>query len=101
MSEKFVIFARFHAVEGQEQALLAELRAAVARVAVQPGSTFVEVYLAVRDQRLFWLHSRWIDEAAFDVYAALPATQAFVERTQLLIDHPFDVTRARSLPDQS
>ncbi len=29
------------------------------------------------------------------------ATQAFVERAQCLIDHPFDVTQARSLPDQA
>jgi len=99
MSEKFVIFARFHAIEGQEQALLTELKAAVARVGAQPGSTFVEAYSSVRDPRLYWVHSRWIDEEAFDDYAALPATQAFVERTQRLIDHPFDVTRARALPD--
>jgi quinol monooxygenase YgiN len=98
MPEKFVIFARFHAIEGQEQPLVAELRAAVARVAAQPGSTFVEAYSSVRDPQLFWVHSRWVDEEAFDVYAALPATQAFVERTQRLIDHPFDVTRARALP---
>ena len=99
MSQKFVIFARFHAIEGQEQALAAELRAAAKRVSLQPGSTFVEAYASVRDPRLFWVHSRWIDEAAFDVYAALPATKEFVERTQQLIDHPFDVTRAQSLPE--
>ena len=101
MSEKFVIFARFHAIEGQEQALRAELKAAIARVALQPGSTFAEAYTSVRDPRLFWVHSRWIDEAAFDVYAALPATQAFVQRTQALIDHPFDVTRAQSFADET
>jgi hypothetical protein len=33
-------------------------------------------------------YSRWIDEAAFDVH--LPATNAFAERAQRLIDHPFD-----------
>jgi quinol monooxygenase YgiN len=100
MSEKFVIFARFHAIEGQERPLVAELKAAVARVSVQPGSTFAEAYSSLRDPRLFWVHSRWVDEAAFDVYAALPATQAFVGRTQRLIDHPFDVTRAQALPEQ-
>jgi hypothetical protein len=39
--------------------------------------------------------SRWVDEAAFDVHAALPSTIAFVERASRLIDHPFDVTRAK------
>jgi hypothetical protein len=42
-------------------------------------------------------YSRWIDEAAFDVH--LPATSAFAERAQRLIDHPFDLTRAQALVD--
>jgi quinol monooxygenase YgiN len=46
---------------------------------------------------LFFLNSRWIDEAAFDVHAQLASTIAFVERAGRLIDHPFDVTRAKMM----
>jgi quinol monooxygenase YgiN len=95
--EELVIFARFHALAGKEDALAAELRDVVARVRVEPGCIFIEAYRSVRDPRLFWLHARWTDEAAFDRHAALPATNHFVERTEQLIDHPFDVTRTQVL----
>ncbi|MFY9853333.1 MAG: antibiotic biosynthesis monooxygenase family protein [Terracidiphilus sp.] len=97
-SKELVIFARFHALAGKEDALAAELRDAVARVRVEPGCISIEAYRSVRDPRLFWLHARWTDEAAFERHAALPATDHFVERTERLMDHPFDVTRTRVLP---
>src|SRR3989442_13231275 len=50
---------------------------------------------STRDPRLFYIHSRWVDEAAFDHHAGLPHTVRFIERVQALIDHPLDVTRTR------
>lgn len=97
MSNELVIFARFHAIEGEEGALEAELRETASRTRGEPGCLFIEVYRSVRDARLFFLNSRWINEAAFDVHAALPTTVAFVERAGGLIDHPFDVTRSKVL----
>ncbi len=94
---ELTIFARFHAREGQEGAVAAELRDAVARVSKEPGCLGIEVYRSTRDPRLFWLHSRWVDEAAFDKHAARPETNQFVDRVQRLIDHPFDVTRTHLL----
>ena len=41
-----------------------------------------------RDSRLFHIHSRWTNEAAFEVHAGLPDTDLFVERMQALIDPP-------------
>jgi quinol monooxygenase YgiN len=96
-SDELVIFARFHAIEGKEAAVAAELRDAVARVRVEPGCISIHAYRSIRDARLFWLHARWTDEVAFDKHAALPATNQFVERAERLIDHPFDVTRTRVL----
>ena len=54
-------------------------------------------YASVRNPRLFWIHSRWADEAAFQVHADLPNTQRSVERAEQLTDHPFDATRARAI----
>lgn len=99
MPDELVIFARFHAITGNERALAAELSDAVGRTRSEPGCTFIRAFSSVRDPLLFWIHSCWVDEAAFDVHAALPATNAFVERAQRLVDHPFDVTRARALAD--
>jgi quinol monooxygenase YgiN len=94
---KLFIFARFHAREGQENALAALLRAQIEPVRAEPGCLEMGVYHSVRDPRLFWIHSRWADEAAFNVHADLPNTDRFVERAERLIDHPFDVTRSRSI----
>jgi quinol monooxygenase YgiN len=97
MSGELVIFARFHAIAGKEDDVVAALRDSCARTRAEPGCLFIEVYRSARDPRQFFLNSRWVDEAAFDVHAALPATKAFVARTERLIDHPFDVTRTRAL----
>jgi quinol monooxygenase YgiN len=94
---ELTIFARFHAREGKEEAVAAELRDAVVRVRKEPGCLGIEVYRSVRDSRLFFLHSRWINEAAFDNHVARPETNQFVDRVQPLIDHPFDVTRTHLL----
>jgi quinol monooxygenase YgiN len=48
----------------------------------------------MRDPLLFYIHSRWKDEAAFERHAGLPHTLRFVERVAPLIDHALDVTRA-------
>ncbi|HET6156896.1 MAG TPA: antibiotic biosynthesis monooxygenase [Dongiaceae bacterium] len=91
------IFARFHAREGQQAALAAALRAQVGPVRAEPGCLEMGVYRSVRNPRLFWIHSRWADEAAFDMHANLPNTERFMERTEQLIDHPFDATRCEAL----
>jgi len=52
---------------------------------------------SVQDSRLFFLHSRWINEAAFENHMARPETNQFVDRVQPLIDPPFDVTRTHLL----
>lgn len=89
------IFARFHAMEGKEAALEILLREQVPMVRREPGCVAIDAYRSTRDQRLFWIHSRWIDEAAFDVHAELADTVRFIEEAEKLINHPFDVTRSR------
>lgn len=91
------IFARFHAREGQEAAVAAALRDTVIPSRAEPGCLAIEAYRSVRDPRLFFIHSRWIDEAAFDTHAGLPHTVRFVERVQPLIDHPLEVIRTQPI----
>lgn len=77
----------------KEEPVASELRDAVIRVRTEPGCLAIEVYRSLRNPRLFWLRSHWVDEAAFDKHAERLETNQFVERVQSLIDHSFDVTR--------
>ena len=93
------VFARFHAREGEEAAVAAALRDTLAASRTEPGCLAIEAFRSTRDPRLFYIHSRWIDEAAFDRHAGLPHTVRFLQRVQPSIDHPLDVTRAKPLGD--
>ena len=63
----------------------------------EPACLATRVFRSIRDQRLFYIHSRWVDEAAFEIHAHLPRTNRFVEQMKMLIQHPFEATRARPL----
>jgi quinol monooxygenase YgiN len=91
------IFARFHARDGEERALAAVLDRQIRFVRGEPGCLMIDAYRSTRDPRLFYIHSRWVDEAAFEAHAEPPNTVEFLERVQRLIDHSLDVTRARPL----
>ena len=91
------IFARFHARPGQEDAVESALRETVAPSREEPGCLSIHAFRSVRDRRLFYIHSRWKDEAAFEVHAGLPHTVRFIERVAPLIDHPLDVNRTERL----
>ena len=91
------IFGRFHARAGREGDVAAALREVVERTRAEAGCLAIEAYRSTRDPRLFHIHSRWIDEAAFDLHAELAHTVRFLEQVQPLIDHPLEVTRTRPL----
>ncbi len=93
---ELIIIARFHAREGLEQAVAAALREQAGPVRDEPGCLEIGAYASTRDARLFFIRSRWADEAAFEVHAELPRTARFVETMEALIDHPFDVSRLRT-----
>jgi quinol monooxygenase YgiN len=71
VSDELVIFARFHAIEGKEGAVVSELRETATRTRAEPGCLFIEIYRSLRDPRQFFLNSRWRDDAAFEVHAGL------------------------------
>ena len=63
----------------------------------EPGCLGIHAFRSTRDPRLFYINSRWTDQAAFEVHAELPRTVRFVEIMQALIDHPFEATRAQQI----
>ena len=91
------IFARFHARPGHEDAVADALLDVVAPSREEPGCLSIHAFRSVRDAGLFYIHSRWKDEAAFEHHAGLPHTVRFVKRMEPLIDHTLDVTRAERI----
>ncbi len=88
------IFTRFHAVAGNEGAVAEALADVVGPSREEAGCLSINAFRSIRDPQLFYIHSRWTNEAAFDNHAKLPHTLRFIERVEPLLDHPLDVTRA-------
>jgi quinol monooxygenase YgiN len=91
------LFARFRARPGSEDAVRDAILDVLAPSRAEPGCLGIRAFRSLRDPRLFYVHSRWKDEAAFDVHAGLPHTVRFIERVEPLIDHPLDVTRTAQI----
>jgi len=91
------IFGRFRARPGLEDQVAAAIAEVVPQTRAEAGCLGIESYRDARDLRLFFIHSVWPDEAAFDLHAGLPHTVRFLETVQPLIDHPLDVRRARRI----
>lgn len=94
---EMALFARFHAQPGSEEALRSAIADVLAPSRAEPGCLAIHAFRSLRDTRLFYIHSRWRDEAAFDVHAGLPHTVRFIERVQPLIDHPLDIARTEQI----
>jgi quinol monooxygenase YgiN len=92
---ELTIIARFHARDGQEASLAAAIRDVAAPTRAEPGCLQYGAYRSLRDPRLYFIHSRWVDEAAFERHAGLPHTLAFLARVEPVIDHPFDISRTQ------
>jgi quinol monooxygenase YgiN/predicted N-acetyltransferase YhbS len=91
------IFARFHALPNRAEDVAVALRDVVPPTRSEPGCLDIKAHRALDDQQLFYIHSRWIDQAAFERHASLPHTVHFIDRVQKLIDHPLEVTRTRPI----
>ena len=87
------IFARFHARRGEEAVVMSAMRDMLPPVRAEAGCLAIDVFHSLSDPRLFYVHSRWKDEAAFDLHATLEHTRTFIARMESLIDHEIDVTR--------
>jgi quinol monooxygenase YgiN len=91
------LFARFHAREGNEGAVERALAKVVAPSREEVGCIEIHAYRSTRDSRLFYIHSRWKDEAAFEIHAALPHTLHFIQTVEPLVDQPLEVSRANRI----
>jgi quinol monooxygenase YgiN len=86
-------FARFHARPGNETAVAEAILTNLPPSREEPGCLDTQAFRSIRDPRLFYIHSRWKDEAAFEIHARLPHTMRLIATVEPLIDHPLDVAR--------
>ncbi len=91
------IFARFHARAGHERAVDEALREVVVATREEAGCLGINVFRALHDPQVFYIHSRWKDEAAFETHAGLPHTMQFIARVGPLLDHPVEAQRCEKL----
>jgi len=87
------VFVRLHAREGEESAVEQALRDVTGPSRQEPGCLSFHTFRSMRDRRLFYIHSRWVDEAAFQAHADLPHTVRFLKRVDALLDQSRDVAR--------
>jgi len=91
------VFARFHARPGQETAMEQALHEVLSPTREEASCLETHTFRSTRDPGLFYIHSRWKDEAAFDTHAGLPHTRRFLECVEPLLDQPREVTRSELL----
>lgn len=94
---ELTIFARLYAREGQEAAVIAAMRKVSGPTREEPGCLDLHYYRSIRDPRLFFVHSRWTDAAAFENHAGLPHTVRFIEEVEKVITEPLEATRTLPL----
>jgi quinol monooxygenase YgiN len=94
--EQFV-FVRLHAREGEEKAVEEVLREVTGPSREEPGCLSFHLFRSVRNPRLFYIHSRWVDEAAFQKHAVLAHTERFLKKVDALLDQPRDVARTEMI----
>jgi len=91
------VFVRLHARQGEESAVEEVLREVTGPSREEAGCVSFHTFRSMRDRRLYFIHSRWVDEAAFQAHAGLPHTVRFLERVDALLDQPRDATRAQMI----
>lgn len=63
----------------------------------EPGCINIHLFRSVREPRLFYIHSKWVDEAAFQKHAELPHTKRFLQRVDVLLEEPRQVARTEMI----
>jgi len=91
------VFVRLHARVGEEKAVEEALREVMGPTREEPGCLSFHLFRSMRDRRLFYIHSQWVDEAAFQKHAVLAHTERFLKKVDALLDHPREVSRTEMI----
>lgn len=90
-------FARFHVGLDRERQAAEALCSVLEPSRAEPGCLAIHAFRSTHDPRLFYVQSRWKDEAAFQVHAALPHAVHFIQQMESLLDQPAEFTHTELL----
>jgi quinol monooxygenase YgiN len=93
----FYSFVRFEPQPGKRLQLGDELRRLLEPTRAESGCVQIHLYEAIRDPAVFYFHSEWIDEAAFDAHAKTPHMVRFLNLVDDLITHPLRAVRTKRI----
>jgi quinol monooxygenase YgiN len=91
------IFARFEPKPGNEQQVLEELKRVIEPTRAEPGCMRVNLFESTQEPRVWFIHSSWMDERAFDRHVDLPHTKRLVERCDELLVQPIRAARTTQI----
>ena len=91
------VFVRLLARAGEESAVEEALREGTGPSRQEPGCLSFHLFRSMREPRLFFIHSRWVDAAAFQKHAELAHTKRFLERVDPLLEQPREVARTEMI----
>ncbi len=91
------VFIRFEPITEKRQQLHDELILILEPTRAEPGCIRIHLYESTRDPLAFFIHSEWIDEAAFDTHAQLPHMKRFLGLVGDLITHPLQAVRTKQI----
>jgi quinol monooxygenase YgiN len=61
------------------------------------GCLSIHIFESLRAPLAFAIHSKWVDEAAFELHAQFPHMVRFLEAAAKLLPHPVQGLRAREI----
>lgn len=91
------VFVKLHAREGEEKAVEEALREVMGPSRAEAGCSSFHLFRSIRDPRLFYIHSRWVDAAAFQTHAEFEHTKRFLSKVDALLDQPREVSRTQMI----
>ncbi|MFN7921190.1 MAG: putative quinol monooxygenase [Bryobacteraceae bacterium] len=93
MTSPLFIFARFDPLPGQFDAVRDELLRVLEPTRAEPGCRSIHLFESAVEPRCLFIHSEWVDEAAFEAHARLPHVERMVTAVEPLIAAPLRAVR--------
>jgi quinol monooxygenase YgiN len=95
MPDQIVVFARFLAKAGKEEALKTELLKAIEPTRAESDNITYDLHQAVEQPAVFFFHEQWKDQAALQKHLETPHFKALAQAAEDLQAEPFSVVVTR------
>ena len=69
----------------------------IASIHAAVGCLAMDAFRSMDDERLFYIHSQWQDETAFQRHTQFPHALGFMTEVTVLTDRPIESSRTRLL----